>query len=102
MTDHLIPPALLYQLEMSEEKVCISEEEFIQALTEKVAYFLEYRLDYFLSLLYRLDILEVDIKRALIGNLNPAEAFARLIIERQKQRLRTKARYSQNCQDWEE
>lgn len=102
MTEISLPAVLLQQLEMPEDQNYISEDEFLEALTDKVAYFLEYRLDYFLSLLYRLDVLEVDIKRALATNLNPAEALAILIIERQKKRLRTKAKYSQNNLDWED
>ncbi len=102
MTEITIPTVLLQQLEMTEDNNFINEEQFLQALTEKVSYFLEYRLDFFLSLLYRLDVLEVDIKRALMSNINPSEALAKLIIERQKQRLKTKATYSQNSLEWED
>lgn len=72
-----------------------TEEEFFELLSGHVLWMIEHRLDYLLSLMYRLDIDENKINRALHpGAPEPAnEGLARLIIERQKQRIQTKQQY---------
>jgi hypothetical protein len=70
----------------------ISEDELLDLLSDEVAVMIERRLDFLLSLMYRLDIDEAKINRALA----PRQAFpanvglATLILERQKQRIFTK------------
>ncbi len=99
---NVFPPALLNDLEMEEDY--ISEEIFLSALTEKVAYLMDKKLDYFLSLLYRLDVKEVDIKKALLGQdtISPPRALAALILERQKNRLATRQKYRNQPSDIED
>lgn len=73
----------------------ISEEELLQALANQVAYMLEYRLEFLLSLMYRLDVPEHKVQMALspLGTEAPNIALARLVMERQKQRAYTKMHY---------
>jgi hypothetical protein len=65
-------------------------------LIEYISWLMEYRMDFLLSLLYRLDVTEQAIKGAIHpGNtMPPAEAIANLILERQLERLETKRKYS--------
>ena len=60
-------------------------------------------LDLLLSSLYRLDVEEYKIQRALrSGDMPPARGIAKLIIDRQKERLKTKKHYSSGGQnDWQ-
>ncbi len=82
-----------------------SDEELFNILADHVAYLIEYKLDFLLSLMYRLDIAEQKVNAVL----SPAHhesanvALARLIIERQKQRIHTKATYKpEEGNDWME
>ena len=82
----------------------ITEKEFFKILTAQVEYMLDRKLDYLLSLLYRLDVEEYKIKAALDNKTmgSPAEVLARLIIDRQKQRNKTKSEYSNDNLNWDE
>ncbi len=73
----------------------ITEEELLRLLSDEVAYWIEHKLEALLSLMYRLDISERKIAKALaLQDQTPANvALARLIIDRQKARLATKAAY---------
>jgi len=75
-------------------------EAFI-ALTEHIEWLIEHNMDFLLSLMYRLDILESSIKQALHpGNvLPPAQAIALLIIDRQKHRLLTRKTFGSTQDD---
>lgn len=61
-------------------------------LTQRVAYMMDHEMDMLVSLMYRLDVAEHKIKIALM-NEHPAQAIARLFIERQKDRIKTKDQY---------
>lgn len=80
-----------------EIKEQITEEELLQLIADQVAYYMEYDLEYLFSSMYRLDINEQKIKKALsLTATEPANiAVARLILERQKQRVYTKHYYKQ-------
>ena len=82
-----------FELETTEET--LSEEELLDLLTEQVAYMMEYKMEYLLSLLYRLDVLEHKINHALspVAIDPPAVGLAKLILDRQKQRIATKQEY---------
>ncbi len=71
----------------------ISEEDLLELLSDEVALMIERRLDFLLSLMYRLDIDEAKINRALAPRQpDPANVgLAKLILARQKQRILTKA-----------
>ena len=88
-----------FELETSKES--LSEEELLDLLTEQVAYMIEYKMDYLLSLLYRLDVLEHKINHALspVAIDMPAVGLAKLILERQKQRVATKEEYKPKVDD---
>lgn len=90
---NIFPPALLRDLEMDDNY--ISEEMFLDVLTEKVAFLLDSKLDFFLSLLYRLDIEEIHIKRVLTSrdSIDPPRELAMLILKRQKDRIATREKY---------
>lgn len=90
-----------FELETTEES--LSEEELLELLTHQVAYMIEYKMDYLLSLLYRLDVLEHKINHALspVAIDPPAIGLAKLILERQKQRVATKKEYKPKDEDLE-
>ena len=71
----------------------LDEEAVLQLFTERVEDMMQHNLDLLLSSLYRLDVEEVDIQRALhLPDVTPARAIAKLILDRQKVRLKTKQR----------
>lgn len=74
----------------------VSEDELLDILTSQVAYLMDRRLDYLLSLLYRLDVLEPKIKAVLYNQelIEPARGLAKLILDRQKERVATRTKYS--------
>ena len=82
-----------FELEIGEEP--LSEKELFDILADQVAYMMEYRLDFLLSLMYRLDIDEEKIRQALSPKaiLLPNIGLAHLILERQKLRIRIKQEY---------
>ncbi|MEM9819790.1 MAG: hypothetical protein AAF985_01905 [Bacteroidota bacterium] len=88
-----------FGLELGEEP--LSEEALLELVANEVAYMIEYRLDFLMSLLYRLDVLEHKIDFALSPySIEPANiALAQLIIERQQQRILTKRQYRQTKLD---
>jgi len=85
-----------FGLEIGEEP--LSEQELFDLLANEVAYMIERRLDSLLSLLYRLDVAESKINHALSPYAkDPANIeIARLIMDRQKQRILTKKKYKQS------
>ena len=75
----------------------LTEAEMIDYLADAVGYMMEHKMDFLLSLMYRLDIDEDKIAYALMPlNPEPANiALARIIWQRQKQRIATKKTYNQ-------
>ena len=89
--------------ELSDAIDNLTEEELLAALSEHLAYMLEYQLESLLSTLYRMDVIEAKIQKALRPDApEPANlGIARLIIARQKQRVITKLTYKQKqTTDW--
>ena len=80
-----------------ESKEGMTEEELLAIIANQVAYYMEYDLEFLFSSMYRLDIQEQKIKDALFLEAEiPANiAVAKLILERQKQRVYTKHFYKQ-------
>ncbi len=72
-----------------------SEEAIFQMLCDRISWMIEHNMEYLLSLLYRNDVLEHKIHDALSPtNPEPANvALAKLVMERQHQRLATKKQY---------
>lgn len=73
----------------------ITEEQLFRMLSDQVAFLIENRMEFLLSLMYRLDIDERKVGWALspLSPDPPEEAIARLVLERQKQRAWTKLHY---------
>lgn len=67
----------------------LSKDQLIKSMTEIVEEWLERRPDELFGKLYRLDILEVDIKKALQSD-DPIKNIAVLIIERQYQKYKSR------------
>ena len=66
----------------------LSPAETIELLRRQIAHLLAHRRDWLLGKLYRLDVRERDIRAALAQpGLEPAAALARLVYERQAERL---------------
>lgn len=72
-----------------------TEQELFEMLADQVAYMMQYRLDFLLSLMYRLDIDEEKIRMALSPKalIAPNVGLAHLILERQKLRIKIKQEY---------
>ena len=75
----------------------LTEERLLQLITDRVDWLIEHNLELLLSSLYRLDVSEQKINQALLptNDLVPAQAIAKLILDRQKQRIRTRLTYQQ-------
>ena len=69
-----------------------NEDELLALLAQKVAEMLETQPEYLFSMLYRMDVLEKKIRPVMDPSApEPANwGLARLILERQKQKLETK------------
>lgn len=90
--------------ELESQEQFVNEEELLRLLADQIAYLIETRMEFLLSLMYRLDIDESKVHEALSpAGEEPANwALARLVLERQKQRAFTKRHYKQNDLDgWE-
>jgi hypothetical protein len=81
----------------------LTEEELLNALSEHIEDMLKFRMEVLLSTLYRLDVSEEKVEKALspAAILPPHIGIAELIIDRQKKRLYTKAKYkTEPLADW--
>ena len=79
----------------------MTEQELFDLLANEVAYMIEHRLEFLLSLMYRLDVKETLIRKALSPDASemPNVAIAQLILDRQKNRIYTKLKYRQKPLD---
>lgn len=70
-------------------------------LCDRIAWLIEHNMEYLMSLLYRNDVPEAKIYHALSPlDPDPANvALAKLVMERQQQRLETKRRYGKQLPD---
>ena len=92
---------IVRDFELSAPEQEVGEEELFAMLAEQIAYMIEDRLEYLLSLMYRLDISEAKVNFALspMAPELPHIGLARLVMERQKQRISTKLEYKQPMLD---
>lgn len=91
-------------LDLGERAEDINIDEVLDAIKTRVAYLLERDPNLLFSYLYRLDVLEADLKMAFSGLIdkNAVDSIAELIMQRQKDRLETKLKYKQDPIDgWE-
>jgi len=81
----------------------LTDDEMILHIADRVENLLKADPDLMLSYLYRLDVEEKIIAKALETSIMPVHVtFANLIWERQKQRLETKKKYKQDpIKGWE-
>jgi hypothetical protein len=81
------------------------EESIVQAIRQRVTDMLDTQPDLLMSYMYRLDVLEKDLKTVLnskIPGTDIIEEFTQLIWKRQKQRLWTRANFKQPpIEGWE-
>ena len=83
----------------------MTEEELLQVLSNRVAYLIESNMEFLLSLMYRMDIRESLVQKALspVAPEPPNVGVAKLILARQRQRITTKVEYKQpKIEDLEE
>lgn len=95
---------VLQDFQIEAEQDVLSEEELLKILADHIAWLIDHRLDFLLSLMYRLDITEAKINAALSpANPFPAHlALAHLVLERQKERVQTKQLYDTKSEDIED
>lgn len=82
----------------------LTEQQLLDFLSEHIAYLIEHKLEFLMSLMYRLDVDERKVDYALspAGEELPHIALAKLVLERQKKRIFTKQHYRQQHPDnWE-
>lgn len=78
----------------------MDEEALLDLFTTRVEELMRDNLDLLLSSLYRLDVLEYKIQRALHSSEVPAaRGIAKLIIDRQKEKIATRKMYSSGSGD---
>ena len=78
----------------------LDEKALLELFTKRVEEMMRDDLGLLLSSLYRLDVYEDKIQRALKSPTVPAaEGIARLIIERQKEKILTRKKYSSDKKD---
>jgi hypothetical protein len=80
-----------------------NEDELFRMLADQIAWMIERRMEWLLSLMYRMDIDEAQVQAAL-SPVAPEPAnigLARLVLERQKQRVHTKQTYRPSALDEE-
>ncbi len=79
----------------ADDSSSFSDHELLEILAVRIEWLLEYRMEFLLSLMYRLDISEEKVNQALspASNESASLALSRLVIERQKQRLETQHKY---------
>jgi hypothetical protein len=94
---------ILKDFELAPTNKPLDEAAMLIYLSDVIAYMLEHKMDYLMSLLYRLDIDEEKINRSLMpGNPDPANvALAKIVWQRQLKRVETKNTYKvQNPNNW--
>jgi len=81
-----------------------NENQVLEMIRARVDELLEKDPELLMSYLYRLDILEVNLKKVLAkdSGIPIAEGFSQLIFKRQLQRVATKRKYKQDpIEGWE-
>src|SRR5687768_4163392 len=87
-------------LAIGEEDSMLDEKALLELFTKRVEEMMRSDLGLLLSSLYRLDVEEYKIQKALRSSTIPAaEGIASLIIERQKEKIATRKKYSRGNAD---
>jgi hypothetical protein len=81
-----------------------SEEAFIELIAQRVAELMESNMELFINHLYRMDVDEKKVNQILLHSEYADESvykiFARLIYQRQKERLETRKKYKRDPDDF--
>jgi hypothetical protein len=95
-------PSLFEKL-LPESEAILDEPALLDIFTNRVEELMRDDLDLLLSSLYRLDVEEYKIQRALRSpDVPPARGIAKLIIDRQKEKITTRKAYSKGeKKEWE-
>jgi|GEM_PF-2408247 len=72
-----------------------SEDEMILVLANRISEMLDHETDLLFSTLYRLDIYESKINAVLNSSEDTAAGLARLVVERQKEKFKSRAEHQQ-------
>ena len=100
--DQIHKDTILTQFELSLD-AHIEDEELLESLSDRIAHLLMYEMESFMTLMYRMDVSEKKVAAALSPNHSeaPNVALAKLVIERQMERMATKKKYKQApLNDW--
>lgn len=73
----------------------VSETELIEALSLRISVMLDTETDLLFSTLYRLDIFESKINAVLNSPEDTATGLARLVIDRQKEKFKSRAKHKE-------
>lgn len=76
-----------------------SEAEMILVLSQRISEMLDTETDLLFSTLYRLDIYESKINAVLYSSEDTATGLARLVVERQKQKFKSRAEHKAKSGD---
>ena len=77
----------------------ITEKELEEMLAARVEDLLAHRLEFFFAAMYRMDVKEDTIHHLLANDPKPAQAIARLIIQRQKEKQASRDKYRSETDD---
>lgn len=93
----------LFERLLPESESILDEPALLDMFTTRVEELMRDDLDLLLSSLYRLDVEEYKIQRALRSpDVPPARGIAKLIIDRQKEKIRTRKEFSSGKKkEWE-
>ena len=96
---------IVKNFEIETDKTNFSDAELFDILSQQISDMLERKPEYLFSLMYRMDVLEVKIKAALhpMAIDLPHIGLTKLVLERQRERNRTREMYRQEAiEDLEE
>lgn len=96
---------IVKNFEIETDKTDFSDDELFDVLSQQISDMLERKPEYLFSLMYRMDVLEVKIKAALhpMAEDLPHIGLTKLVLERQRERNRTRELYRQKpIEDLEE
>ncbi len=74
--------------------VVLTEDDLRKELTRAVAYLIDKDFEKLMQILYRIDVSEIKVKQAFGLEQDVAGEIASLIIERERQKVITRAKYS--------
>jgi len=73
--------------------VILTEDDLLKELTRAIEYLIDKDFEKLMQILYRIDVSETKVKQAFGLEQDVAEQIAKLIMEREQQKVVTRARY---------